>query len=232
MKCIGCNIIFVTGAALIRHIHSNKCRDPRGQMREKTLRENRVTAALCLEQLAHSSSISGAWQSQTDSIDGESSAGGVPIQVSLLDSDVPSNEPKAPEKSLLDDDLSDFDDVASMATIRSDHRIINEANFPPLGASDAKAKTNKTVVEGRDSLGVSASEAKESQVGGKSTKWEKVNGKPGASTDTPSRSIWTNTTPRSVSNESGFRGKTDWDHLKFEKDKHTGEWVCPFDNCS
>ncbi|KAL9100675.1 MAG: hypothetical protein Q9163_003982 [Psora crenata] len=221
--------------ALKRNVN-NKCRDPRGQVREKTIREHRVMAALSLDRLAHASSAPKAWETQTGSIADDSSVGGVPIQGCLLDSDIPSRNLKVPQRSLLDDtsSVSDgYDDAASTTTANSDRTILDTDEFPSLRArQNLGSKASGRIIEGLASLDIGNS----------------VHQRPTTKTmakilfgdaKTPaacSTSITTNPEGRraySYSASQVFRTekKSDWDHLQFEKDDITGDWKCPFETC-
>ncbi|KAL9128486.1 MAG: hypothetical protein Q9217_002836 [Psora testacea] len=230
VKCIGCHTIFDTGSSLILHIYSNRCRDPRGQVREKTIRENRVIAALSLERLANEGATASTWDSQTGSVAGESSMGGVPIQQSLLDSDLPSQGLHKPRKNLLNDAFSvsgddDEDDVLSTTTAKSDRTVLNKDD-------NASLRTGKTmgtrpeggVIEGLESL----------NLGGTAPQKPK--------TKTMAKALFADVkaTPNiggshassySASQPAGAKKTTDWDHLHFDKDNITGEWICPFGTC-
>ena len=228
--------MFDTGSSLILHIYSNKCRDPRGQVRERTIRENRVIAAICLDRLAHKMSTPSPWDSQSGSIADETSVGGVPVRASILDSEVPSPSIRKPEQNLLDDSSSvsgDFNASASTATAGSDRTSMTQDESQRLGAGCNRSdKPGGRIIEGLESLSVSGAARKKPTTSSMAKAlFGDVKPTPADGHRPAAKSRGRRASSYSASQVSENEMRTDWDHLHFQRDNITGDWVCPFDTC-
>jgi len=244
VKCIGCDLKFSSGAGLMAHVYNNQCRG-RGnnlvnRLNRNIMQENRAKAALHLDALAFQHADPRPWQSQTGSVADDSSVGGgVMVQPSLLDSDVPGEGTSAQSLNLMDDD----DDMISMArgpgsTVSSDSDAATVKCWPVVESEKPSVKGKQpveSVTEDMDALSVASKESKAHST--TTVGWSKAlfaNAKP-----TPASPGWTapkaspiggRTAPAYAQSQGSSGTSTDWDHMSFEQDPD-GKYKCPFAKC-
>ena len=248
VKCIGCGTLFSRGSGLINHILSNQCPDPRGQIRESKLRENRVKAAIHAHEVAHEPFFNDDESDIVSSSDNDSSVSGV--KLSLMDAEVSEGDLQAErsrgfgqeEEDLMDmsstvADDSDRSDAGSATTERGSPR-----NSMALQSGKQNGKQNGSIIQGLEKMKLSQGKTTAPPATGPWAKGAKAlfpDAKPTPALldyEPPSPDPFRNNRrPFSKENQvivpRGNRMQSDWDGYEFERDVSGGDWRCPFAGC-
>ncbi|KAG8530245.1 uncharacterized protein KY384_004745 [Bacidia gigantensis] len=222
--CIGCGMMFFTGAAYVKHIMCNECKDPRGLATEAEMRKNRREAALNYATAMHEyQSKKGTWSYNASEDGDESVAGGVRL----------GSVNGSMDESLLDRDFDNEDDGSSSysGTIRSDRTVGPEDLLDLEEDGDSVAASQDF-----DLLTMDGDEDKEFQ-----QSWAKRLDKDSK----PPLTAEGRTLPRRRADPrpGGYDPRTfttgshmidDWHGYRLEefKDNFIGQYHCPFPGCT
>lgn len=251
VKCIGCGTLFSRGSGLINHILSNQCPDPRGQIRESKLRENRVKAAIYAHQVAHEPFFNDNESEAASCSDDESDDSGV--KLSLMDAGVSESDLQSEHSRGLDQEEEE-EDLMDMASTIADNpdgsdagSATTERGSPRSSMALRSGKQNGSIIQGLDKMKVSQGKTTAPPATGPwaTGPWAKgakalfPDAKPTpapADYKPPSPDPFRNNRRQfskeyQVSVPRGNRLRSDWDGYEFERDLSGGDWKCPFAGC-